>query len=135
MSRFVDSQDVSTSMGQFKAHILVDVTTEWLWDPYTVLIEPNKNIDHLYIFQHSLYDLGPTPVVEDIGECEFCGSKQDVSPCFKTNERFDVQSKDLEDHFWNNHAPLCVNCLLEFERFVMETVPEEYSEYILLGQV
>jgi hypothetical protein len=89
----------------------------------------------MFVFQKSLFELGPTPIQEDIGDCEFCGSNTDISPCFRTTNYFDYKQEELRDYFNSKHSPLCIDCIKEFEIFVTETIPENYSEHILLGNL
>lgn len=118
-------------MGDYRSHIICDITCEWLHpEPYVVVVEPNIDVDHLYVLPRSKYELGPTPVQDDIGPCEICGSSENTNPCFSVSSEYDPVDQDIEIYFHSNHSTLCTTCLEEFRKPV-EQIEDKFREDLI----
>lgn len=133
MSDYIDTVKLSTTQtGSYTAHIVSDTNCVWLFEePYVVLIEPHGNKDYMYVLPQTKYELGPSTVEEEIGECELCESKENLNPCFQTSSNFRPQAENIENYFpCTEQSILCLDCLKEFEKFITETIPKRYKTEI-----
>ena len=129
---YIDTITLSTSNGEYTSHIITDMDGDWTIDEdYVVVIEPQQDIDYMYVIMPSLYEFGVEPYEGDSGPCSMCGSSdKGVSPRFAVPSTFNPQEElpsEYMDH--TEQQWVCIPCLEEF-RDDIEQIWDNYGKEI-----